>query len=106
MKRLYIAAVLLAVVAGMCLPTHTTHRRRIDGAIATLARIESLYRADDTAAVRCACFAETAVSPCRFIDHKAGFKRKIGIRFPQINVDQHIYLDVRMYTAYTLCDFV
>lgn len=48
MKRLYIAAVLLAVVAGMCLLTHTTHRRRIDGAMATLDRIESLYRAGDT----------------------------------------------------------
>lgn len=48
MKRLYIAAGLMAAVVAACLLTHFYQHRRMDDMVATLDRIEVLCRAGDT----------------------------------------------------------
>lgn len=48
MKRLRIAALLLAGVVALCVTTHLTHHRRMDRMMARLDRIEELARGGDT----------------------------------------------------------
>ena len=48
MKRLYVAAVLLAAVVTLCTLTHWSHHRQLDAMLTTLERIESLHRNGDT----------------------------------------------------------
>ena len=48
MKRLYIAAVLLAAVAVLCALTHLYHRQQIDRMLIAIDRIEETYRLGDT----------------------------------------------------------
>ena len=60
MKRLYIAAVLLAAVVVTCVVTHLYQHRQFDRMTATLDRIEEAYRRGDAdTAIRMAeAFAE------------------------------------------------
>lgn len=51
MKRLYIAAVLLAAVAALCLFSHRYQYRQIDRMLQDLNRIEELARAGDADAI-------------------------------------------------------
>ena len=48
MKRLYIAAALLAAVAALCVFAHLYQHRQIDGMLDTIDRIEETYRLGNT----------------------------------------------------------
>ncbi len=48
MKRLYVAVTLLTAVITACILTHLYQHRQMDRMIATLDRIEALYRSGDT----------------------------------------------------------
>ena len=55
MKRLYVAAVLLAAVVGLCATTHLSHHRQIDRLLGMLSRVEEhLRRGDGEEAVQAA----------------------------------------------------
>lgn len=64
MKRLYVAVALLVAVITACILTHLYQHRQMDRMIATLDRIETLYRNGDT---------ETAVTMAE--DFSAAYQR-------------------------------